>query len=200
MSSNTLIIPPKIFKERTPVHTNTDDKLLTPIIKVVQDFRMPELLGSALLAKIQTDVAAGTTTGNYITFRNDYLIDVMIWLVMAEMPDTLQYQYFNNGVSTIQADKTQIVDRVKVDQLKIKYLSYAEYYIKRAMAYLRQNATAMFPEYLQVIATLDAIAPTNTAYTCPIYLGDESNYPYDNYSTRQREQSKGNNNLNYPIN
>lgn len=185
MSSNTLIISPKVYKERTPAHTNIDDKLIGSIIKVVQDMRMPDLLGSALFDKIKTEIESGETSGNYITFRNDYLIDVMIWLVMSEMPDTLQYQYFNSGVTTIQADKTQIVDRFKVDQLKTKYLAYAEYYIKRAMAYLRQNATAMFPEYLTVLTTLDAIAPTNTAYTCPIYLGDESNYPNESYSNRK---------------
>jgi len=200
MSSNALLISPKTFKDRTPAHTNTDDKLIYPIIKVVQDFRVRDLLGSALFAKLQDGIDNANLAGDYLTLRDDYLIDVMIWLVMAEMPDTLQYQYANIGVVINNADKTQSVDVAKLNELKSKYKSYAEHYIKATMQYLRQNAKDKFPEYLQVITTLDAVAPTGTAYTCPIYLGDESDYPYDNYSARHREANKGIVNNNYPIN
>lgn len=185
MSSNALLISPKTFKDRTPAHTNTDDKLIYPIIKVVQDFHVLPLLGSALFLKLQDGIENENLTGDYLTLRNEYLIDVMIWLIMAEMPDTLQYQYFNNGVETINADKSQGIDVTKLNALKTKYKSYAEFYIKRAMQYLRENAKANFPEYIQVINTLDAIAPTATAYTCPIYLGDESDYPKESYSNRK---------------
>jgi hypothetical protein len=200
MSSNALLISPKTFKDRTPAHTNTDDKLIYPIIKVVQDFRVRELLGSALFKKLQDGIDAGNLAGNYLTLRNDYLIDVMIWLVMEEMPDTLQYQYANVGVIVNNSDKTQSVDVAKLNALKIKYKSYAEYYIKRTMQYLRENAKAKFPEYLEVITTIDGVAPNNTAYTCPIYLGDESDFPYDNYSTRERYANKGIVNNNYQLN
>jgi hypothetical protein len=200
MSSNALLISPKTFKDRTPAHTNTDDKLIYPIIKVVQDFRVRELLGSALFAKIQDGVTNANLSGDYLTLRDSYLIDVMIWLVMAEMPDTLQYQYANVGVVVNNADKTQSVDVAKLNELKNKYKSYAEFYIKATMQYLRENAKAKFPEYLAVITTLDGVSPTATAYTCPIYLGDESDYPYDNYSTRRRDANKGIVNNNYQLN
>jgi hypothetical protein len=184
MSSNTLIISPEIFKARTPAHTNTDNKLIYPIIKVVQDVHILPLLGSALLAKLQTEIAAKTLDGDYLILREEYLYDVMIWLIMQELPDVLQYQYFNAGVETINAEKQQAVDRLKLNELKTKYKSYAEYYIKRCNLYLRENAATKFPEYLEVITALDEVTPTNRAYTCPIYLEDTSTVLKESYSNR----------------
>jgi len=132
MSSNTLLISPTVFKARTPAHTNTDDKLIYPIIKVVQDMHVLQLLGTALLAKLQTEIEDKTLTGDYLTLRDEYLYDVMCWLIMSELPDALQYQYFNSGVETINAEKQQAVDKTKLNELKTKYKSYAEFYIKRA--------------------------------------------------------------------
>jgi hypothetical protein len=174
-----------VFKERTPAHTNTDDKLIYPTIKVVQDMHVLQLLGTALLAKIKTEIAARTLTGDYLVLRDEYLYDVMVWLIMSELPDALQYQYFNSGVETINAEKQQAIDRIKLNELKTKYKSYAEYYIKRAMMYLKENAATKFPEYLEAQTALDDVAPNNTSYTCPIYLGDVSDIPNESYSNRK---------------
>jgi hypothetical protein len=109
----------------------------------------------------------------------------MVWLIMSELPDALQYQYFNSGVETINAEKQQAIDRIKLNELKTKYKSYAEYYIKRAMMYLKENAATKFPEYLEAQTALDDVAPNNTSYTCPIYLGDVSDIPNESYSNRK---------------
>ena len=78
MSRNTLLIMPSLLKERTGVHDNVDDKLISPEIKAAQDLYILPLLGSALMTKLQNDIeSTGTTTGDYLTLLDEYLVDCL---------------------------------------------------------------------------------------------------------------------------
>jgi hypothetical protein len=90
MSSNTLLILPKLLKERSSLHENVDDKLIYPEIKAAQDMYIMPLLGSTLMNKLQTDIAAGTLSGNYKLLMYNYLIDTIVNYVLSELPEGLK--------------------------------------------------------------------------------------------------------------
>jgi len=184
MSKNILLILPSVLKERSALHTNVDDKLIAPEIKAVQDLSIMPLLGSTLFNKIIADIDGGTLTGNYKILVDDYLIDCICNYVMAELAPSLNAQYWNKGVSTKQADQSQIVNGSDLRNAVDKYRGRAENYAQRTKRFLQQNAQSMFPEYYQLIAGIDVVPPEGAIYECPIWLGgkDVSVKPQPSYN------------------
>jgi len=184
MSANTLFILPETLKDRTQLHTNVDDKLIYPEIKAMQDMYIMPLLGSALFNKIQTGIEDRTIIGVYEDLRTNYIWDCLCWLVIAELTSTINYQIWNTGVASTNADKTSNPTPQMVEQLRHKYMSRAEHYINRCRLYLIANTT-LFPEFISISTTIDAVMPQRSSFTNPIYLGDEAEYPRDAYSLRR---------------
>jgi hypothetical protein len=183
MSANTLLVLPATVKERTQLHTNVDDKLIYPEIKAMQDMYIMPLLGSALFNKIQGDIATQTITGDYEDLRTNYIWDSLCWLTIAELTSTINYQIWNTGIASTNADKTSNPTPQMIEQLRHKYMSRAEHYINRCRLYLIAN-TNLFPEFISISTTIDSVMPQRSSFTNPIYLGDESEYPKDSYSLR----------------
>lgn len=186
MSLNTLLILPSVLKDRTQMHTNTDDKLIYPTIKVVQDMYIMPLLGTALFNKIQSEIEADTLAGNYKDLMDDFLIDCICWLTISELPDTINFQFWNGGVGSIQPEEVTNAELGTLYNLKNKYKNYAEHYMKRARLYLLENASTLFPEYRNNPTGIDSVLPDQTSYTNPIYLGNEVDYYTDTYSLRHK--------------
>lgn len=185
MSKNILIILPSVLKERSAIHDNIDDKLIYPEIKAAQDMYIMPLLGSTLFNKILVDIGAGTLTGNYKTLVDDYVIDTLCNYVLSELPEGLNYQFWNKGVATKTTDNSQAPSMSDMYASMSRYKNRAEYYSKRCRMYLLKNATALFPEYSQYVSGIDVIPPENTSFESPIYLGSSrtnkssnSNDPY----------------------
>lgn len=182
MPTVTYIILPSVVKERMSLHENVDDKLIYPEIKAVQDMYIMPLLGSTLFNKILTDISNSTLSGAYKTLVDDYLIMAVCNFVMSELPEGLNYQFWNKGVSQKTVDNATQPTMSEMYQIVAKYKNRAEHYMKRARMYLIQNATASFPEYRTFVAGVDTVYPDKTSYTCPIFLGDEIEAPRDDYS------------------
>lgn len=186
MSANVLLLSVQVLKDRTSIHTNIDEKLLFPEIKTAQDMYIHPILGTALYDKIIGDInVSGTTTGDYLTLLNNYIIDPLLYYVLAELPTSLPYQFWNKGVVRKQGDSTELPDLSDLVTLGNKYRVKAEWYAQRLTNYLKQNATSSFlPEYLQPGNGIDTIIPENNAYTMPVYLGGERSYSLDKYNCR----------------
>lgn len=174
MSKNVLLISDDILKDRTAVHGNIDAKLLYPEIKVAQDMYIHPILGTALFNKIIDEVDAGTITGDYKDLLDDYIIDTLLYFVLAGLPEALSYQFWNKGVVRKSGDNTELPSMSELIDLSNKYRVRAEWYGERLNKYLKQTAsTTVLPEYISPGDTLDTINPENQSYTMPIYLGGE---------------------------
>jgi len=191
MSANTLLVMPSVVKDRTALHSNVDDKLIYPEIKTIQDMVMMPMLGSKLFVKLQNDIAANTLAGNYKTLVDSYLIDAMCWLVVSEVIGSINYQIWNTGLTTTNADKSTNPNLLEINLLKSKYKQRAEHYMKRARLYILQNG-GLYPEYVNVTGGIDTVFPDRTSYTTPIYLGDENDFPKDGYSRRSNQKTRAN--------
>lgn len=172
MSKNVLLISEDILKDRTAIHGNIDPKLLYPEIKVAQDMYIHPILGTALYNKIISDVDTGTIAGAYKTLLDDYIIDALLYFVLAGLPEALSYQFWNKGVVRKQGDSTELPSMSELIDLSNKYRIRAEWYAERLNKYLKETSTeTVLPEYLNPGSTIDTIVPENTSYTMPIYLG-----------------------------
>jgi len=175
MSQNVLLISVDIIKDRTAIHDNIDEKLIYPEIKMAQDMYIHPILGTALYDKIVGDInASGTTTGYYKTLLDNYIIDALLYYVLAALPQALSFQFWNKGVVRKQGDSTELPALSELVDLSNNYRTKAEWYAERLTLYLKQNASStVLPEYLQPGDGIDTLQPENSAFTMPIYLGDD---------------------------
>lgn len=194
MATITYIVLPSVIKERMSLHSNVDDKLIYPDIMAVQELYVLPLLGSNLYNKMLTDIAAGTLAGDYKKLMDTFIVMAVCNWVMSELPPTLIFQYWNKGVSQKTVDNATEPSMSDIYTLMGRYKTRAEHYAKRARMYLIQNAAAMFPEYLTLVPGVDQVVPEAQQYTCPIYLGDETEVPRDDYSLNKRRPNDYNSN------
>lgn len=175
MSKNILLISDTMIKEKTALHGNVDPKLLYPEIKLAQDMFIHPLLGTALFDKIQELIEAGSfTSGAYKDLLDDYIVDTLMNYVLAELPETLSYQFYNKGVLRKTGDNTELPSMSDLASIASKYKKRAEWYATRLKNYLREVSTnSLYPEYLNPGNGCDDIQPTKQAYTCPIVLDDD---------------------------
>lgn len=180
MSANVLLLSTTILKDRTAIHTNIDEKLLYPEIKTAQDMYIHPLLGTPLFNKIISDVDGGTIAGTYKTLLDDYIIDALLYYVLASLPEALSYQFWNKGVLRKGGDSTEIPSMSELASLADGYRKKAEFYGERLAKYLQANASeSVLPEYLEAGEELDDIYPKGSAFTMPIYLGDHRKLTLD---------------------
>lgn len=171
MSKNILILSPKVLKDRTAIHTNTDDKLLYTEIKAAQDMYLLPLLGSSLFNKIISDINTDTLSGYYKTLVDDFIIDMLCNYVLAELPDAINYQFTNKGVITKGDENSNAPSMTDLYSIIAKYKNRAEHYSSSARRYLLEYSDEHITEYTERGTGYDAIHPDTTSFSSPIYLG-----------------------------
>ena len=174
MSLNILLISAEMIKDRTAIHTNIDEKLLFPTIKVCQDMYIHPLLGSALFNKIITDVDAGTIAGDYKDLLDDYIVDCLCWWVLSESIFDVTYQLWNKGMIKKIGDSTEAPGTDELEGMRNRFRARAEWYGQRLKQYLIANSTAsVLPEYYNGNTEIDSLSPEQRSFTLPVYLGPE---------------------------
>jgi hypothetical protein len=171
MSKNTLFISVQSIKDRTGLHANVDEKLVLPEIKTAQDMYILPALGSALYAELQTAVEANSFTNLQTTLLDDYIVDCLIYFVMAELPQGLSYQFYNKGLIRKTGENQESPSMQDMIDIANRYQARAEFYKQRLIKYLKQN-NALYPNYLNFGSGIDSIKPDNEGYTVSMWLGD----------------------------
>jgi len=171
MSKNILFISVQSIKDRTGLHANVDEKLVFPEIKTAQDMYILPALGTALYNRLETGVDSNNLTANELTLINDYLVDCLVYYVMAELPMGLSYQFYNKGLLRKSGDNTENPSMQDMIDVANRYRARAEFYKERMIKYLRQNQQLYF-EYLNFGSGIDTIRPEHNGYSASIWLGD----------------------------
>ena len=181
MSSNILLMSDEMIKERTAIHGNIDAKLIYSDIKVAQDMYILPVLGTALYNKLQAAVNAGdwSLIPNYKILLDSYVLDALMYYVLAELPMTMGYQFWNKGIVRKLGDNTELPSMSELIDISNRYKDRGQWYANRMRLYLIANAVSMYPEYLQPGNNIDTVIPEQKGFSMPIYLGD-SNNPYCN--------------------
>ena len=188
MSLNVLIILPQVIKDRTELHSNVDDKLISPVIKRCQDMYIMPLMGSTLFNKVIADINSSTLAGEYKILVDNYIIDALLWYVMAELTLTLNSQFWNKGVAIKTTDNSNTVTGVELKNVHDNYVQYAGHYANRAKRYMQQYGMTKFPEYYKIVAGIDVVVPESNVYDCPIDIGTKEIFlkPSPSYNDPQQ--------------
>lgn len=179
MSKNILLISDNILKERTAIHGNIDPKLIYPTIKYVQDAFVKPILGSALFDKIQTIVGNNTIAdaGNadYKLLLDEYIIDVLVYYTLSDMPVEISFQFWNKGVVRKQGQDTDLPTMSELVDISNRHKSKAEFYGNRLKLFIidQNSRLGIYPEYTNPGSTVDTVTPEMRNFTSPIFLGDD---------------------------
>jgi len=173
------LITPEVLKDRTELHTDVDEKLIKPKIRLAQDLYVLPLLGTTLYNKIIHFIATATLDTTpatpYKFLLDNFLVDIMCNYTMAKLLPSLNAQYWNSGVSTKSIQNSTTVTGNDLKNLIADFISNGDNYSQRAKRYLQQNAYTSFPEYYQQVAGIDIIIPETNVWESPISMGGINN-------------------------
>lgn len=188
MSKNTLFISVQSIKDRTGLHSNTDEKLINPEIKTAQDMFILPALGSGLYNRLQDGIVDNDLSELETSLLDDYITDCLIYYVMSELPVGLSYQFYNKGLLRKGGENTENPSMQDMIDVSNRYRARAEFYKERLIKYLQENQVD-YPLYLNFGSGIDAIRPDNSGYSASLWLDDI--YGCDNRSLSEKYQ--GNN-------
>jgi len=132
----------------TAVNGNVDTDKFLQFIKIAQDIHIQNYLGTKLLEKIQSDIVAGTLTGNYKTLVENLVKPMLIHWAMVEYLPFAAYTIANKGVYKHSSENAENVDKNEVDYLLEKERQIAQHYTERFISYMSFHRD-LFPEYNQ---------------------------------------------------
>ncbi len=113
-----LLISENYIKKYTTVNGSVDPNILYPSVYLAQDKWLLPFLGTDLLNKIKTDVAANTIAGNYQTLLEDYIQKMLLWWVMVDVTPNLCYRMDNGTLVQRQSEDTvPVSDLVMKDMI-----------------------------------------------------------------------------------
>lgn len=162
------LISPEILKQFTGIHTNVDEKLIYPEIKAQQDIYIKKVLGSSLFDKILDGIDSDNLAGDYLFLQKNYIIPCLCNYVLAELPESLNYQFWNRGL--VQNNSTTVNNITPTEMFSImsKYKSRAEYYASEMTRHILANKNK-YPEYLQEVSA-GGTKPDEDNYECAIFI------------------------------
>lgn len=161
ISADTLFINEVYIRAKTAVNGAVDAELMSVAIYQAQDMYIQRSLGTDLYNKLKTDVAAGTTAGDYLTLLQTYVMPAALWWTMVNLYPDLWVKHDNGGLHHRISDDTQYIGSDVFDRLVASATSKAKFYSKRLEEYLCKNSS-LFTEFSS--NEYPDISPGSTSY------------------------------------
>jgi hypothetical protein len=171
MKPNVYLLSEETLKQRTVVSDNLDTKLLQQVIWDCQESTLQTLIGTPLYNRLIAGVIANTLTVDEQELLNDYLTNVMVFLVLSELPMVLGYKFYNKNILKKTAENAEAASMTELVELMKYYKNKSEFYQERAIKYIlrRYNDDSVFTEYLDTTES-DHIVPKKSGYKSTIVL------------------------------
>ena len=133
--------------KNTPISGDMDFDKLIQFVNIAQDVHIQGILGSKLYDRLQSDIIAGTLSGNYLTLVNEYIKPMTIQYSFLEFLPFSSYTISNKGVFKHTSENSTNIDTHELSDMKGSCRATALHYTKRVTDYMNFNNT-LFPEYL----------------------------------------------------
>ena len=180
MSRKILFITPQTIKERTGLHANVDEKLISPEIMTAQDMFIHTALGTALYNRLLDGIENNNLTDAEENLITGYISDTLVYYVLSELPVGLSMQFYNKGLIRKSGEGQTEPSMQDMIDVANRYKARAEFYKDRLILYIKETASkgVLFQEYINPGSGVDTIHPDRQAYTISVHL--------DDYSSRRR--------------
>jgi hypothetical protein len=182
MRPNVLFIGEQVIKDRTYINENVDTKAIRQTILMAQEEKLHPVLGTNFYNRLQDGIENGNLTQDEELLLNNYIVPVMVWYVMAELPMTLGVKYYNRNVLRKTGENSDSLSMTEMRDVMDYYKSKAEFQQERMVRHLMEYASeTKYREYLYPGDGCDKLRPKAETYTCPFVLDDrpKRRYGYD---------------------
>ena len=169
---NVLLISEDKLKSYTSLNDNVFGKVIFPAIKTAQDIYLQEIIGTALMVKLQTlikenQIGANENAG-YKTLLDDYISPYLIYQTLVGLVPEVANKIVNLGVVQNNDEHTTNTYQGERELVRGQYQTYADAYCKLLQKFLCSNK-ASYPELCDAN---QAVRPTlDSSATCSIWLG-----------------------------
>lgn len=174
MSRKILFITPQTIKERTGLHANVDEKLISPEIMTAQDMYIHPSLGTGLYNRLLDGIENNNLTSDEENLITAYISDTLVYYVLSELPVGLSMQFYNKGLIRKTGEGQSEPSMQDIIDVANRYKARAEFYKERLILYIKETASKgqIFQEYINPGSGIDTIHPDRQAYTISVHLDD----------------------------
>ena len=168
---NVLLISEDKLKTYTALNDNVFGKVICPVIKTSQDIYLQQILGTALMEKLQTLVKenqiGSQENTKYKKLLDEYVAPYLIYETLVNLVPEVGTKIANIGVVQNNDEHTMNVSQGERELVSRQYQTYADNYCKQMQAYLCQNSE-LYPELKET----QLVEPhLNSAATTSLWLG-----------------------------
>ena len=141
-----LFISEDKLKDSTAINGNVDVNFILPYVRIAQKIHCEDKLGTDLYDKLQSEITAGTLTGDYRTLVDDYIGDMLVQWAFYECMPFLRFKIQNGNIYSKTSETGNALSETEASSLREEVRNTAEYYTERLVTYLCNNSS-LFPEY-----------------------------------------------------
>ena len=146
LTAEVLFVNPDYIKRITNINASVEDSYLVPSIILAQDKYIQLYLGTDLLDRLKSDIAAGTVSGDYATLLNSYVRKATLWWTMVDLMPSLYVKIDNGGLVIRTSEDTSTISPNDLHRETERARTNAQFYTFRLYRYLCNNSS-LFPEY-----------------------------------------------------
>ena len=172
MAKKILLISPDVIKGLTNIDDNTQEKFLTPAICETQDMDFTQVVGTAMVEKLQ-ELVSGNTIGSEGNEMYKALLEkakyFMVYATISRLPMISSFHLSNMGVNQGNDDNNAVVSFSDVVSVEDYYIKKADFYKKTLQDWCCANINDL-PE-LKSCKKGDTKANLNSAASTGIWLG-----------------------------
>lgn len=173
-----LLVSEDYIKTFTTANDNISGDYILPAIYFAQRQYLEEVLGTALVRKLQTLVADGEVSLDinkpYKELLDEYVLDYLAFTALSEIVVNTSFKINNFGASRTEDDKQYGVSFSEVYKLRDYYKNKADYLQYRMQRFLLANYNK-YPELTTYKSIADLQQNMYSAAGCSIWLGGSRN-------------------------
>lgn len=190
MAFKQIILSEQFVRAQSVINDSVDFKLLRPIIFMIQDTKLKQLLGSNLYNDILTQTTPPTSlTGANQVLVDDYILPCLHWYLVAEHCIVTKFRFMNKGIMEKNSDNSQQTSTDDLKFIERRYSNMAECYGQDMKNYIIANPT-LYPSYWNN-AGIDKTQPIRTVFKTPFYLPGLRNH--STFTPEEEENFRRNN-------
>lgn len=168
--ADVLFTTKKYYDNNSIINANTDWQIIEPMIILVQDTYIQDIIGADMYADIKTKLIADPTMASEPAYESlivDYIQKCVMWYVMTKAALVFKFRFANKGVMVKNSENSQPADTGDIKYLVDDFRNNAERYAQKLTEYLNKNSST-FPLY--------KVCTTHSNYSTGIDLEDDKYY------------------------
>lgn len=164
----TLLLKPADMKTNGFLNANVDDEYTIPSIEEAQDVFLREILGDALLQKLETLVESGDVSGIYGILLDEYIKYYLKYKTLSILCMNVNFKIRNMGVVSQYGNEAGTTNLEETKYIQNYNSEKADFYANRITKFLILNKKQI-PEYKYCCKQVTN--PDENHPACTIFLG-----------------------------